>query len=235
MALGGLKDWPVRKDLPLEVVPVDLVAAAILAVSALLLHGRHESVYHLATADRNPLQLERLVRLLDSEAERMTLDGIFQGKNGGAKLRNRPPLWIDPFRHVRFLTAEQARERRVRIQGRIDRAERWIGNLQDTLGAFRGASRALGEWSRSLRTLGLQARFREQTLDQYLPFIQENRYVFEAHNIRQGYALLRPEDRQRLPWDPERIDWEEYWRKNQIGGIKRWVEPEAVREWSFKI
>ena len=40
MALGGLKHWPVRRDTALEVVPVDLIAAAILTVGALLLEGR---------------------------------------------------------------------------------------------------------------------------------------------------------------------------------------------------
>src|SRR5262249_22302812 len=70
MALGGLKNWPMRGDLPLEVVPVDLVASAILVVAALLLDGRHRPVYQLATADVNPFPLEPLVRLLDSESRR---------------------------------------------------------------------------------------------------------------------------------------------------------------------
>ena len=60
MALGGLKDWPVRKDTPLEVVPVDLVASAILVVTAALLEGRHEPVYQLGTADVNPIMLDQI-------------------------------------------------------------------------------------------------------------------------------------------------------------------------------
>ena len=58
---------------------------------------------------------------------------------------------------------------------------------------------------------------------------------FESHNIRQAYATITDEDRRRLPWDPESIDWNTYWRRNQIEGIKKWVEPEAVRQWAFKI
>ena len=54
MALGGMKVWPARKDIPLEVVPVDLVAAAIWTVGALLLRGESEPVYQLGSADRNP-------------------------------------------------------------------------------------------------------------------------------------------------------------------------------------
>src|SRR6185436_19714467 len=42
MARSGMRDWPVRRDAPLDVVPVDLVAAAILVASAVLLEGKQE-------------------------------------------------------------------------------------------------------------------------------------------------------------------------------------------------
>ena len=97
------------------------------------------------------------------------------------------------------------------------------------------ANGIIDDWLGALRTLGLQSRFRDQTMDQYLPFILENRYVFETHNIRAAYKLLSQADREKLPWGPETIDWPEYWRENQIGGIRKWVQPEAVRNWSFQI
>ena len=93
----------------------------------------------------------------------------------------------------------------------------------------------LTRWASSLRTVGLQAAFHEQTIEQYLPFILHHRYVFESHNIRRAYEGITEEDRRRLPWNPEEIDWDTYWRQNQIEGIKKWVEPEAVRQWTFRI
>ena len=87
----------------------------------------------------------------------------------------------------------------------------------------------------ALRTLGLQASFREQTLEQYLPFVLHNRYLFECENIRNAYSLISPEDHVKLPWAPEKIDWQRYWAENQIRGIQKWVQPEAVKEWSFRI
>ncbi len=230
MALGGLKDWPMRPDIALEVVPVDQIAAATLAVAALLL-GRESAtsadtvptqpVYQLATADQNPLELEELVTLLDEEAGR-------QGANGGT----RPPVWLDPLRRLRFLSASEIRGRRQKLQRRLETAR---GVAERIAAARLPGSQAATRWSAALRTLGLQASFREQTLDQYLPFILENRYVFETHNIRQAYASLNPADREKLPWNPEEINWHRYWVENQIGGIRKWVQPEAVREWSFKI
>ena len=224
MALGGMKVWPARKDIPLEVVPVDLVAAAIWTVGALLLRGQAEPLYQLGSADRNPLFLGPLIELLEEESRRGSSSGV-----GGLR-------WLEPLRGRQFVSEAQARRRRVNLERRVRRAERWIGwarNAAEKTGLPGG--KTLARWSSVLRTVGLQTRFREQTMEQYLPFILHHRYIFESHNIRQAYAALSEEDRRRLPWDPESIDWHRYWRRNQIEGIKKWVQPEAVRQWAFKI
>lgn len=225
MALSGLKDWPVRPEIPLEVVPVDLIAAATLAAGALLLNGRHQPVYQLGSADVNPIELGRLVSLLEDEARR---------RSGAAN--GLPPRWIEPSRRLRLLSATAAKQRRNDLQRRILLTQRTLGGLHSALtsNGLPGAA-ALNRWSADLRTFELQTAFREQTLDQYLPFICGNRYIFESQNIREGYRLLSDADRARLPWDPESIDWERYWRVNQIEGIQKWVQPEAVREWAFKV
>jgi long-chain acyl-CoA synthetase len=61
MGGGGVKGWPVRRDGPLEIIPVDIVAAGILIVIAAVLCGKHKRVYHLASADENAIMLPRLV------------------------------------------------------------------------------------------------------------------------------------------------------------------------------
>jgi len=204
MALSGMKHWPVRRDAPLEVVPVDLVAAAILAVTALLLEGRQERVYQLGTADVNPILLEPLVELLAG--------------------------------NVRFVSPEQARARRLRLQKQIAQMETLVAGIRRKLEtAGLPGNKPLAAWSAALRARSLQAALREQTLDQYLPFILHNRYIFESENIRAAYSLLSEKDRALLPWDPERIDWEDYWVNNQIKGIEKWIQPEAVKDWAFRI
>ena len=72
-------------------------------------------------------------------------------------------------------------------------------------------------------------------MEQYLPFIVQNRYVFETENIRAAYSLFPDSEKARLPWAPEGIDWRSYWLRNQIEGIERWVQPEAVKNWTFRI
>jgi long-chain acyl-CoA synthetase len=233
MGLGGLKDWPVRGDIPLEVVPVDLVAAAILVVTAMLLDGRHQPVYQLATADVNPFPLEPLVRLLDSEGRRR---GRMNGDHSVA--RGLLERFVGARRDgpAELVRAEEAHARRVLLRRRINRAENFVKRTRAALQKARLPGEAtLAAWSTSLRTLGLQATFREQTLEQYLPFILHNRYIFEAENIRAAYNLLSQKDKQLLPWDPENIDWRDYWINNQIPGIEKWVQPEAVKDWTFRI
>ena len=211
MALGGLLDWPVRRDLSLEIVPVDLVAAATLAVGGELLRGRAGQVYHLAGSDVNPYPLEDLIRLLCAEAR----------ANGGRI--SKAPFWLDPLPRLRFLDARGAERRRRAQRRRIAAARRILRRLRQRDRAAR------------LRLLELQIGFHEETFRQYMPFILENRYVFEAVNIRATYAGLSARDRQALPWDPESIDWPRYWRTCQIPGIRKWVQPEAVREWTFQL
>ena len=204
MARSGLRHWPVRRDAPIDVVPVDLVAAAMLVITALLLEGRQEPVYQLGTADVNPIRLQPLLEMLAADA--------------------------------RFVSPEQARARRHRLQKRIVRAQNVLGGIRkslDTAGLPGG--QAVAGVSMSLRARSLQATLREQTLEQYLPFIHHNRYVFETENIRAAYAQITPPDRERLPWDPERIDWQDYWVNKQVPGIEKWIQPEVVREWTLRI
>lgn len=211
MALGGLLDWPAREDLSLEIVPVDLVAAATLAVGGELLAGRCQRVYQLAGSDINPYPLGDLIRLLANEARR----------NG--QRAPRPPFWLDPFPRLRFLDAGAAERRRRSQRQRIAR----VRNALERLGQRERAAR--------LRVLDLRLGFHQETFRQYLPFILENRYIFEAGRIRDAYGGLAAEDRRKLPWDPEAIDWPSYWRTCQIPGIRQWVQPEAVRQWAFRL
>lgn len=232
MALGGQKDWPVRQDAPLEVVPVDMVAAAILIVAARLLEGRHAPVYQLGSASVNPVELGSIVRWLDNEARR-------RGRNGHAKLGRAVIDWLAGVHRrarPRFVSEEEARARQASREARAARLERRIAAVASVLKtAGLPGSAALDGSRAELRKLSLQSRFREQTLEQYLPFMLQNRYIFECESIRAACDAMPDADRTLLPWTPEAIDWKDYWINCQIPGIQKWVQPEAVREWTFQI
>ncbi len=215
MAMSGLRHWPIRPEAPLEVVPVDQVAAAILAAGVLLLNDRHLPVYQLGTADANPVALGRLVRLMYAESRRVP------GNRGVFRLP-----WP---RGVRILSREKARRRRERIYRRFAGLQLLMVILRRLVQkAGLPGRRPLASLAVSLRVIGLQLQLREQTLDLYQPFVYDNRFLFEAENIRASRALLSVEDRRLLPWTPERIDWNRYWIEQEVRGILRWVQPEAA-------
>ncbi len=215
MALGGMTEWPARADLSLEVVPVDQIAAAMLGVGALLLEGQARPVYQLAASDQNPFPMRSLIALLAAEAKKRGA-----ATSGEAKL-------YDGEDYLQ-------RNRRQRVQ--VERMEQRLGGLGKWLKSkgLPGAASATRK-SGQLRQAALQLRFREQTVEQYLPFTSQNRYLFEANRIRHAMAQLSDEDRKRLPWTPELIDWPSYWRDNEIEGVLKWVQPDAVRDWSFQL
>ena len=52
-----------------------------------------------------------------------------------------------------------------------------------------------------------------------------NSFIFETGNMRQVYDMLSPADRERLQWNPEDIDWADYWVNIHTKGIEKWIRP----------
>ena len=64
-ARGLLREFPGVPEGIVDVIPVDLVVAAILAVAARGPEPGPPKVYHVASGVRNPLRYGRLVELID--------------------------------------------------------------------------------------------------------------------------------------------------------------------------
>lgn len=221
MAAAGVKSWPVRKDAPLEIVPVDLVCAGMLIAAAAILYKRHHRVYQLGTADVNPVALTRLVGFLGTYARK-----INKSRPGGSKIMNMAKAYIE----TRVVSERELQLQRNLKKKILNFNKKAVGRLADAFerGRLPGKEK-LRSWSRRLRVLSREITMREQTLDQYLPFMVHYRFIFDSHNIRDTYAQLTETDRQRLVWDPENIDWADYWVRKHTKGIEKWIRPEFVR------
>jgi len=149
-----------------------------------------------------------------------------EAKKRGAKVSGEPKLF----------DGQVYLERNRRQKAQVEKLERRFQSLSKWLKAksLPGAAAAARK-SGQMRQAALQLHFREQTVEQYLPFTEQNRYLFEANHIQTAMAELSAEDRQLLPWTPELIDWPSYWRDNEIEGVLKWVQPDAVRDWSFQL
>jgi len=218
MAMSGLRHWPLRADAPMEVVPVDQVATAILMTGALLLEGKAKTVYHLGTADRNPVPLGDIVEWMFDDY---------------CKLKGRPRMLMPG---VRLLSPQQAKRRGQKLLDRLHGLQAAASGLRSFVTRTNLPGRAaFGKAATQLRMLGLQVTIREQALELYRPFIHDNRFIFESENIRAAHAQLCAEDQAKLPWTPEKINWQHYWSEHEVKGIQKWVEAETTRGWSFKI
>jgi long-chain acyl-CoA synthetase len=212
----GVKHWPVRKDGSLEIIPVDLVASGILIITAAVLCGKQKPVYHLATADRNPVMLPRLVSFLGMNARYK-----YKHKKSGNKLAN---LW-KAYVETRVITTESLAARRMRLSRGLDVIHAMLTFAKTVLGPEK-----IDPYLKSLRTTRRQIRQQEVTLDMFLPFMIHNSFIFETRNIREAAGMLTGEDLKRLSWNPESIDWADYWVNVHTKGIERWIRPSFVTE-----
>ncbi len=207
----GVKGWPVRKDGPLEIIPVDLVAEGILIVTAAILCDKHRRVYHLASADENPIMLPRLVAFLGMNARYK-----HKHKKSGSRLAN---IW-KAYVETQVITVESLQARRARLHRGLD-----VIHAVLTLGKTLFGTDRLGPYLKSLRDTRRQIRAQEITLDKFLPFMFHNSFIFETRNIREAARMLTNEDLKRLKWDPESIDWADYWVNIHTKGIEKWIRP----------
>ena len=214
MGGGGVKSWPVRKDGPLEIIPVDLVAEGILIVTAAVLCGKHKRVYHLASADENPIMLPRLVGFLG-------MNSRFKHKHmkSGNKLANTWKAYVE----TQVVNVETLQAGRARLHRGLDVIHAVLTLGKTLLGAER-----FGPYLKNLRDTRRQIRQQEVTLDKFLPFMFHNSFIFETRNIREAARMLTNEDLKRLKWDPETIDWADYWVNIHTKGIEKWIRPVFV-------
>jgi hypothetical protein len=99
-----------------------------------------------------------------------------------------------------------------------------------TLGKTLLGNERMGPYLKSLRDTRRQIRAQEVTLDKFLPFILHNSFVFETRNIRETARMLTNEDLKRIRWDPESIDWADYWVNIHTKGIEKWIRPVFTRQ-----
>lgn len=206
----GVKSWPVRKDGPLEIIPVDFVAEGILIVTAAVLCGKHRQVYHLASADQNPIMLPRLVAFLGMNS---------RYKHKHIKTGNRLANIWKAYVETQVVTVESLQSRRARLHRGLDVIHATL-TLAKTLFGPR-----IDPYLKNLRDTRRQIRQQEITLDKFLPFMFHNSFIFETRNIREAASMLTNEDLKRLKWNPEDIDWADYWVNIHTKGIEKWIRP----------
>ncbi len=225
LAKQGFRHWPVKRDLVLDVVPVDWVADGLLVALASGLHepARRRPVIQIGVCARNPFTMARLVELT---ALRLRADAEDEGSVSTLSSLIGGP--IDP------VTVEEGTYRALAPPGlaRIARALRPALEAVEAP-AEEGSPGTLARLARTaasaLRGLEESGALVERLIDVYRPYVSELDYTFECHELTKLAARLPEEDRERFGFAPERLDWRHYWMEVHLPGLERWSFPELER------
>jgi len=231
MGLKGHRAFPMAEKSILDVVPVDLVAAAVVAATAELLEraasgGPGGRVFHLASGDVNPFWVRRSVELTALYRRR-----FYKERGEGSHAVNELLARFEPYsvsrRHYQLFSTPA-------FSAAVKGARRLLQEATPRWGAPRLSALAHGLGER-LDEVEAQLERTEAIWQLYLPFTWENRYVFHCANIREVRARLAPADREKLPWDPEALDWRRYWLDVHMKGMEEWVFPGLEEEAERKV
>jgi long-chain acyl-CoA synthetase len=215
LALKGQNLFPVRDDVILDVIPVDYAAAATLAVTAQASVEEPALVYQLSTGDTNPVRLGRLVTLMG-----LYKRSYFKDKSTGNKLLNE----IASRMEAQSVSPDNFEKYSLPM---LHKATQKVTDFLDQVPPSRlGPLRGFAEQIRD--AVDRFEGFTKQGEDDYhtfRPFIVDNRYIFRADNTRALFDRMDEEDRKRLVWGPESIDWFDYWLNVHLPGLHKWVFP----------
>ncbi len=216
IAFKGQTLIPANDKLILDITPVDQVAAVMLAVAAEACVEEPRLVHQAATGDTNPNNMQRIVSLVGLYKRKH-----FQERETGIRILNE----IAGRMETRTVTQERfeatstpmVNKAAKRVSSLLDRARpRWGGGrIADVVDRVKERVDRFEEVTRET----------EAAFKMFRPFMIENAYVFRADNVRSLFARIRKDEQALLAWQPEKLDWYDYWMNVHFTGLKKWVFP----------
>jgi len=186
-ARGLLKEFPGIPEGIIDVIPVDLVVAAIIDVAAVGPDPAGPSVYQVASGSRNPLRYGELV---DEVRSFFTASPIHDGDGQPIEV----PEWSFPGRG--------------RVQAQLRRAERLLGIGERFLQALpvRG----------SQADLAARLEERRDQVERALEYVElyghytETEAIFQVDRLLALHRSLPEEDQRDFGCDPAIVSWPDY-------------------------
>ncbi|HEY0050488.1 MAG TPA: SDR family oxidoreductase, partial [Pyrinomonadaceae bacterium] len=222
IALRGQPIIPVNEKLVLDIIPVDMVAGAILgAAMNALIDDKPPLVFQACSGDSNPSDMKRIVGLVGLYKREH-----FKEKETGNKLVNRAASMIEaiPVTHRTYelTSAPMLNKLAKRANNLLDKAAPgWgggrLGNIVSDL------KKSVDGFERT--TAETVAAF-----DLFKPFMIDNEYLYRADNVRALMSLIKEKEKNLLLWFPEKLDWYDYWLKVHFPGLRKWVLPQLEED-----
>ncbi|MEO8074571.1 MAG: AMP-binding protein, partial [Acidobacteriota bacterium] len=222
IALRGQPIFPVNEKLILDIIPVDLVAGAILgAAMNALVDDNPPLVFQACSGDVNPNDMKRMVGLVGLYKRE-----YYKEKETGNKLINNVAAMIEAApvkqRTYELTSAPMFNKLAKRADALLEKAKpNWAGgrlgnivsDLQKSVEKFENTTQ---------ETMNAFAMFK--------PFIVDNAYLYRADNLRALMSLVEEKEKNLLPWYPEKLDWYDYWLKVHFPGMRKWVLPQLEED-----
>lgn len=201
----------VGRDVILDFIPADVVCAGMILTLAELLEGTAKPVYQYGASDVNPGTSKRFGELIALYKRK-----YYQRRGKG-----------NPF--INFL--QQHMEPAIVSQERFDlvgpgalaRAARSVAHiLKKAPGPARAVTKPVAS---TLESAARQEEKIDHIIRLFAPFTWDQKGPFSCANVRAAYARVSPEDRARLDWTPEKIDWADYWMNQHMPAMEKRVIP----------
>ena len=222
IALRGQPIIPVNEKLILDVIPVDMVAGAILAATMnTLVDDTPPLVFQASSGDSNPNDMKRIVGLVGLYKREH-----FEKKETGNGVVNKLAGMIEASpvkqRTYELTSAPMLNKLAKAADDLMDRATpRWGGGRIGDIVA--DLKKSTEEFKRTTQeTMDAFAMFK--------PFMIDNEYLYRSDNVRALMAMVKEKEKPLLPWYPEKLDWYDYWLKVHFPGMKKWVLPTLEEE-----
>jgi long-chain acyl-CoA synthetase len=210
LAMKGHMQFPAGDDILLEFIPSDYVCIGMVLSLAELLEGTQKPVYQYAVGEVNPCSSARFAELM----------GIYKRKSY-LKSSKGNPLVNFLQAHIEPIAVTAQRLDRVGPKA-IAKATRSVATAMKSLDALRPAAAALTAFANQEQKIG-------EMLDLFAPFTLVQKGPFLCANTRAAYERLSEADRPRLAWEPEKLDWPDYWMNAHMPAVERRVIPEIEK------
>ncbi|MEB2312708.1 MAG: AMP-binding protein [Sorangiineae bacterium] len=217
---GGLQ-IPAAENL-LDVIPCDMVASGMVMSLAELIEGTAPAVYQYGSSDSNPCTMRRFFELTGLYKRRYWQKSGRGGALAGAVQSRFEGAMLSKEQFERF--GPQAIARGARGLARLVRRAA-VGQAAPVLAP---AAKLIADFAEQQRRVG-------DVLGQFVPFTAEYSYVFRCDHTRAALARLGERDRARMCWEPERLDWREWFLEVHVPGLEKWVFPELEKKLERKV
>src|SRR5438552_14473436 len=177
-----------------------MVCRGMTLIAAALVQRKNARMYQLATSGITPCNMGRSIELT----------GLAHRKH------YKTQQGIDHWLKVKFETIPVSKQRYERLSIPMQKAV--VSGINRAAGFFRFKKSPLAKAERDLNRA-------EKLIELYEPFILHNEHVFECENARLLSAALSSEERKLFAFDPESIDWWDYWINVHIPALRRWCYP----------